>query len=41
VWGGNDGAAILEFDVRERVAYADWVSAHEPLLSRLRAWLCI
>jgi hypothetical protein len=41
VWGGNDGAAMLEFDEHERVAFANWVSAHESLFDRIRAWLCM
>jgi hypothetical protein len=39
VWGGNDGAALIEFDEHQRVAYLHWASAYESLLDKLRAWL--
>jgi hypothetical protein len=39
VWGGNDGAAVLEFDEQQRVAVANWVSAHESFFDKLRSWI--
>jgi hypothetical protein len=41
VWAGNDGAAVVEFDESERVAFTSWVSANVSFLERLRGWLGI
>jgi hypothetical protein len=41
VWAGNDGAALLDFDEQERVAYTHWASDSESFLDRLRGWLGI
>lgn len=37
VFGGNDGAAILEFDPDERVVIKTWATERETFFDKLRA----
>jgi hypothetical protein len=41
VWAGNNGAAMLEFDEQQRVAFTYWARANESFLDKLRDWLGI
>jgi len=39
VWGGNDGAAMIEFNERGRVSFKHWTDSPETWLQKLARWL--
>jgi hypothetical protein len=39
VWGGNDGAAVVEFDEQGRINQKMWAESPDSLRGKLGRWL--